>query len=39
LTLLTGVSHFAPLQRPKQFNTAMLSFVEHVLPRTHSQVL
>ena len=39
LILLNGVSHFAPLQRPKQFNTAMLSFVEHVLPRTHSQVL
>jgi pimeloyl-ACP methyl ester carboxylesterase len=24
---LTGVSHFAPLQRPEQFNSAMLAFV------------
>jgi pimeloyl-ACP methyl ester carboxylesterase len=29
--LLDGVSHFAPLQRPKQFNTAMLTFVDEVL--------
>jgi pimeloyl-ACP methyl ester carboxylesterase len=29
--LLDGVSHFAPLQRPKQFNTAMLAFVDEVL--------
>jgi pimeloyl-ACP methyl ester carboxylesterase len=29
---LKGVSHFAPLQRPQMFNTAMLSFVEEVLP-------
>jgi len=28
--LLNGVSHFAPLQRPEQFNTAMLAFVEKV---------
>jgi pimeloyl-ACP methyl ester carboxylesterase len=29
--LLDGVSHFAPLQRPKQFNEAMLAFVDEVL--------
>jgi pimeloyl-ACP methyl ester carboxylesterase len=29
--LLDGVSHFAPLQRPKQFNTAILAFVDEVL--------
>ena len=29
--LLDGVSHFAPLQRPKQFNTAMIAFVDEVL--------
>ena len=33
LIVLNGVSHFAPLQRPQQFNTAMLAFVEDVLPR------
>jgi pimeloyl-ACP methyl ester carboxylesterase len=33
LILLNGVSHFAPLQRPQQFNTALLAFVEEVLPR------
>jgi pimeloyl-ACP methyl ester carboxylesterase len=32
LILLNGVSHFAPLQRPQQFNAAMLAFVEEVLP-------
>jgi pimeloyl-ACP methyl ester carboxylesterase len=32
LILLNGVSHFAPLQRPQQFNTAMLAFAEEVLP-------
>jgi pimeloyl-ACP methyl ester carboxylesterase len=30
--LLDGVSHFAPLQRPEQFNMAMLEFVRKVLP-------
>jgi pimeloyl-ACP methyl ester carboxylesterase len=30
--LLDGVSHFAPLQRPEQFNAAMLKFVGRVLP-------
>jgi len=30
--VLNDVSHFAPLQRPKQFNTAMLAFVGKVLP-------
>jgi pimeloyl-ACP methyl ester carboxylesterase len=29
---LSEVSHFAPLQRPEQFNTAMLEFVGKVLP-------
>jgi pimeloyl-ACP methyl ester carboxylesterase len=32
LVILNGVSHFAPLQRPEQFNTAMLAFVGKVLP-------
>jgi pimeloyl-ACP methyl ester carboxylesterase len=32
LILLSGVSHFAPLQRPRQFNAAILGFVEKVLP-------
>ena len=31
--LLDGVSHFAPLQRPEQFNTAMLTFVGEVYGR------
>jgi pimeloyl-ACP methyl ester carboxylesterase len=30
--LLPGVSHFAPLQRPEQFDTAMLAFLGKVLP-------
>jgi pimeloyl-ACP methyl ester carboxylesterase len=30
--VLNGVSHFAPLQRPEQFNTAMLAFVSRVSP-------
>jgi pimeloyl-ACP methyl ester carboxylesterase len=29
---LRGVSHFAPLQRPGQFNSAMLAFLGQVLP-------
>ncbi len=29
---LPGVSHFAPLQRPDQFNTVMLAFLGKVLP-------
>jgi len=29
--LLNGVSHFAPLQRPQQFNTAMLTFISNTL--------
>jgi pimeloyl-ACP methyl ester carboxylesterase len=32
-TLLNGVSHFAPLQRPRQFSAAILQFVAKVLPR------
>ncbi len=31
-TVLNGVSHFAPLQRPAQFNTAVLKFLSRVLP-------
>jgi pimeloyl-ACP methyl ester carboxylesterase len=31
--LLNDVSHFAPLQRPEQFNAAILEFVAKVLPR------
>jgi pimeloyl-ACP methyl ester carboxylesterase len=30
-TLLPGVSHFAPLQRPGQFNSVMLAFLDEVL--------
>ncbi len=33
LIVLNAVSHFAPLQRPEQFNAAMLEFVGKVLPR------
>ncbi|HEY3474409.1 MAG TPA: alpha/beta hydrolase [Anaerolineales bacterium] len=29
---LPGVSHFAPLQRPEQFNTTVLAFLRKVLP-------
>jgi pimeloyl-ACP methyl ester carboxylesterase len=29
---LSGVSHFAPLQQPKQFNAAMLAFLGQILP-------
>lgn len=29
---LPGVSHFAPLQRPEQFNNAMIAFLGKVLP-------
>jgi pimeloyl-ACP methyl ester carboxylesterase len=32
LAILKGVSHFAPLQRPHQFNTAILTFITEVLP-------
>lgn len=30
LVLLTGVSHFAPLQRPAQFNAALLTFLARI---------
>jgi len=30
---LHSVSHFAPLQRPEQFNIAMLAFLDKVLPK------
>ena len=32
LTILAGVSHFAPLQRPEQFNGEVLAFLARVLP-------
>ena len=32
LIVLNSVSHFAPLQRPEQFNTAMLAFIGNVRP-------
>jgi pimeloyl-ACP methyl ester carboxylesterase len=31
--LLNNVSHFAPLQRPDQFNNAILKFARKILPR------
>ena len=31
--VLNDVSHFAPLQRPEQFNTAMLAFFGKVLAK------
>jgi pimeloyl-ACP methyl ester carboxylesterase len=31
LVVLPGVSHFAPLQRPELFNSAMLAFLGKVL--------
>ena len=33
LLVLKGVSHFAPLQRPEQFNAAVLAFLSKVLPQ------
>jgi pimeloyl-ACP methyl ester carboxylesterase len=33
---LPGVSHFAPLQRPGQFNATLLAFLRKVHPETHS---
>jgi pimeloyl-ACP methyl ester carboxylesterase len=31
LVVLNGVSHFAPLQRPEQFSSAMLAFMNKTL--------
>ena len=31
LIILPGVSHFAPLQRPQQFNSAMRAYLSKVL--------
>jgi pimeloyl-ACP methyl ester carboxylesterase len=31
LIILKDVSHFAPLQRPEQFNTAMIAFITEIL--------
>jgi pimeloyl-ACP methyl ester carboxylesterase len=36
LITLNGVTHFAPLQRPEQFNAAVIAFVGKVLPSTPS---
>ena len=33
LVVLNGVSHFAPLQRPEQFNDALLVFLRRISPR------
>jgi pimeloyl-ACP methyl ester carboxylesterase len=33
LILLPGVSHFAPLQRPQQFNSVMGAFLDSVYPK------
>lgn len=35
LTILPGVSHFAPLQRPDQFSREVLAFLGRVLPADH----
>jgi pimeloyl-ACP methyl ester carboxylesterase len=32
LLILSGVSHFAPLQRPEQFNAAVLEFLGKIFP-------
>lgn len=32
--LLTGVSHFAPLQKPEQFNAAVLEFLRNIRPHS-----
>jgi len=32
LTILPGVSHFAPLQRPEQFNRVLLAFLGKISP-------
>ena len=32
LVVLTGVSHFAPLQRPEQFNDALVVFLRRICP-------
>ena len=32
LTILPDVSHFAPLQRPEDFNAMLLGFLERVGP-------
>jgi pimeloyl-ACP methyl ester carboxylesterase len=39
LTLLPGVSHFAPLQRPAQFNAAVLDFLNGLPGARVEQVL
>jgi pimeloyl-ACP methyl ester carboxylesterase len=34
---LPGVSHFAPLQRPEQFNHVLLAFLGKLLPKSQAQ--
>jgi pimeloyl-ACP methyl ester carboxylesterase len=34
LVVLEGVSHFAPLQRPEQFNSAVLEFIRRTQPHS-----
>ena len=36
--ILDGVTHFAPLQRPRGFNARVLEFVAKVLPREGGKV-
>ena len=36
LIILPGVSHFAPLQRPDQFNSVILAFLNPVAPPHHA---
>ena len=36
LTMLSGVSHFAPLQRPAHFNRALLAFLGRIFRKTRS---
>jgi pimeloyl-ACP methyl ester carboxylesterase len=38
LIVLNGVSHFAPLQRPEQFNAAILEFAGRVLPKEDGKI-
>jgi pimeloyl-ACP methyl ester carboxylesterase len=38
LVVLPSVSHFAPLQRPELFNSAMLAFLGKVLPVANRQI-
>ena len=37
LVILDGVSHFAPLQRPEQFNHSILEFLERTRPSNNAE--